>query len=306
MLLSFMLAVPFAINASAQTNRAYVASSGDDLNQCTTASPCRTINHALDVVDAGGEVIIIENGEYDSFNMLKSATVAATPGVNAIVISDSQTIVGAINVLTASDTVRLRNLHFKKVGDNTNSIGINNHAGTIFIEDCTITGYQTGVLTSNAAGAVFIRNTTVRHNLFGITLIGAQSEGTLRVLIDDCKIEYNDTGVSVSTRVIATIRDTKIANNSSRGVSIRPIISSQRAEALLDNCLITHNTTGVGVGGNPGGPAIVRLTRSTISNNFLNGVLISTGGTAYTLQNNTIVGNLPDVNGALLTPVNLK
>jgi hypothetical protein len=300
---SALLALLVALGASAQTTRVYVANSGNDANLCTASAPCRTITQALNVVDPNGEVIITESGDYDKFSMLKPATVAAAPGVNAGIASDG--VYGALNVLTSTDTVRLRNLHLKKVGDPTNSIGINNHAGTVFIDGCTIEGFETGILTTNGAGAVFIHNTTVRNNLFGISLIGPQSEGQLRVTIEGSRLEYNDTGVALGARVTAEIRDTVIANNNSRGVSVRSTSSVGRAEALIDNCLISHNTNGV-VAGGANGIAWVRLTRTTISHNFLSGVLIGSNGTVYTLQNNTIVGNTPDVNGGFLTPLSVK
>jgi hypothetical protein len=50
-----------------QTTCVYVATSGNDVNLCTKSAECKTIAKALSVVDDGGEVIITESGDYDSF-----------------------------------------------------------------------------------------------------------------------------------------------------------------------------------------------------------------------------------------------
>lgn len=299
-----LLVLSFAASASAQTTRVYVASSGNDINQCTAAAPCRTVTKAISVVDAGGEVIITESGDYDQFAVQKSLTVTGAPGINAAI--DCGFGNGIFVVLTAADTVTFRNLNIKGVGDPNNLIGIqNSHAGTIYVDGCTLTGFQNGILTSNAAGQVFIHDTVLRNNIFGIGLIGPQTEGLLRATIDHCTFEANDTGISVGSRVVATIRNSVIANSTSRGIQVRPVIANQRAEALVDDCLITGNTIGVAATGN-NGTALIRLTRATITGNVLNGVQISAGGTVYSLQNNTIAGNLVDVNGGQLTPLQLK
>jgi len=41
--------------------RVFVASYGNDSNPCTFGSPCKTFQHAHDVVDAGGEVTAIDH-----------------------------------------------------------------------------------------------------------------------------------------------------------------------------------------------------------------------------------------------------
>jgi hypothetical protein len=97
-----------------------------------------------------------------------------------------------------------------------------------------------------------------------------------------------------------------VANHTSRGIYVRSIFANQRAEALVDNCLLSNNTNGLTASSTNGGFSVVRLTRSTINNNVLNGVQIGAGGTVYSLQNNTIAGNLVDVNGGQLTPLQVK
>lgn len=300
-----LLALLFATNASAQTTRVYVAVSGNDTNQCTISAPCKTVFKAISVVDVRGEVIITENGDYDGFFVAKSVTVAATPGVNAaIVVSSSGNAIWAL--LTPADTVTFRNLNLKGTAPfGVATIGIqNSHTGTMYVDGCTFTGFDTAILTTSGPGYVFIHDSVFRDNSFAVSLQGPQSEGFLTAVVAGCTMESNAKGVSVGGRVVATIRDSIFANND-HGVSVKPAVANQRAEAVVDNCTMTGNNRGISANSN-GGSAIVRVTRSTITKSVFDGVQILNGATVYTLQNNTINGNLVDVNGGQMIPVQLK
>jgi hypothetical protein len=61
----------------------YVSYSGSDRNSCARVSPCKTITHALTVVNASGQVSIVGSGNYDSFTVTKAVIVSAEPGVVA-------------------------------------------------------------------------------------------------------------------------------------------------------------------------------------------------------------------------------
>lgn len=300
-----LLALPFATTASALTTRVFVASSGNDTNQCTASAPCRTVAKAISVVDVRGEVIITESGDYDSFFVAKSVTVAAAPGVNAaIVVPSAGNAIWAL--LTAADTVTFRNLNLKATAAfGVATIGIqNSQTGTMYVDGCTFTGFDTAILTTYGPGYVFVHDSVFRDNSFAVSLYGPQTEGLLTAVVAGCTFESNARGVFVSSRVVATIRDSIFANND-HGVSVRPATAHQRAEALVDNCSMTGNNRGVSVNGNSG-VAVARLTRTTITSSVFDGVQILTGGAVYTLQNNTITGNLVDVNGAQLIPLNVK
>jgi hypothetical protein len=286
-----------------QSNRTYVAESGSDANSCSIILPCRTIVHALAAVNAGGEVVIVENGEYDQFFVDKSVTVGAAPGINAGIITTGGygiIVVGA----QATDTVTFRNLSLKGPGAQVISSGITNlSAGTMFIDNCVLTNFSNAVNWSNVAGQIFVHDTTIRHCLFGIGL-SAPTEGVVRATIDNCKVEMNDTGITINSKVTATIRNTIASNNSSRAVLIRSATANLRAEATIDNCEFNSNTVGL-LMSSGSGVSVARLTRTTINNNTLSGVSVAAPNIVYSLQNNTISGNFPDVNGNL-TPLTVK
>lgn len=306
---SLLMTLTLAVSAAAQTTRAYVAAnSGSDANLCTSVSPCKTVTKALTVVDAGGEVILAESGDYNYFVVTKSVTVAAADGVNAgVVSSGGGSAIFVSNFLQTTDTISFRNLHIIGAGTPQSSSGIiNSFAGTMIVDNCVFTGLDNALTMSNVAGQLFVHNTTIRSSLFGIGLLGPQGEGILRATIDNCNLESDDTGIFVNGKVTANIRNSVMANNTSRGLQIRSTVSGQRAQATVENCQFNHNTAGILVGATNGGFAILRLSRSIVTDNMLSGISIGTNGTAYTLGNNVIAGNFPDVNGGSLTTLQAK
>src|SRR5215467_13947784 len=63
----------------------YVSALGSDSNTGGRTSPVRTITHALSLVQSGGDVLVIDSGDYDEFKAGKSVTVETAPGVIAVV-----------------------------------------------------------------------------------------------------------------------------------------------------------------------------------------------------------------------------
>src|SRR4029078_7560320 len=80
-------AVVFALLALpvlAQPARTFVsAATGDDLNPCTLASPCRNLRRGVEAVAATGEVVTLDSGGYGTLTISKSVTIAVPAGVYA-------------------------------------------------------------------------------------------------------------------------------------------------------------------------------------------------------------------------------
>src|SRR5262245_51193696 len=80
----FTLAVTSQVFA--QSDRVFVSTAGVDSATCGGAtSPCRNFNVAIPKTNAGGEVLALDSGVYDSFNVAIaiSITLTAAPGVHA-------------------------------------------------------------------------------------------------------------------------------------------------------------------------------------------------------------------------------
>lgn len=302
----FLLLTAFALSASAQTARVYVAGSGDDANACTVKSPCQTIMKALSVVDTRGEVVITESGDYDQFIIAKPVTVTGAPGINANIIPDDGGVaIITSKYLTPSDPVTLRNLNIKSTINPGTAAGIlNQSAGTLSVDGCTITGMLEGI-GSKANGHVFVHDTTIRDCNVAIHSNGSLVEGIVRLTVDHCHIEQNTYGVYVDPKVMLTVRDSVLSANSTAAIYIFSNKSGLFDDVTVDNCLITNNNGGVMAYTFNGGSITARLERNTIVRNSTGVGASYPNTTIYSLQNNMIDSNGINING-VLTPLAAK
>src|SRR5262245_52213473 len=80
--------------AQAQPARVFVAAQGLDSNPCSFAAPCRTFQHAHDVVASGGDIDVLDPAGYGSVSISKSISIQghgfagiSAPSGDAIAIS---------------------------------------------------------------------------------------------------------------------------------------------------------------------------------------------------------------------------
>src|SRR5215469_11342709 len=80
------LACSLATTPAKARARVFVASYGSDSNPCTFGSPCKTFQHAHDVVDAGGEVTAIDSAGFGPISITKAVTITSPAGVEAGIV----------------------------------------------------------------------------------------------------------------------------------------------------------------------------------------------------------------------------
>src|SRR5262245_61816233 len=76
---SFLVAstLAFALHAAPgqAQSRVFVAAQGNDANPCTFALPCRTFQHAHDVVAANGEIDVLDPAGYGALIISKAISI---------------------------------------------------------------------------------------------------------------------------------------------------------------------------------------------------------------------------------------
>jgi hypothetical protein len=297
LLACFALVLLYSAAAGAQTPRVFVTAQGNDANLCTATAPCRTITHALGVVDTYGEVVIAEDGDYDNFVVTKSVTVAAAPGVYAGITANKADGVD-IYRLSTEDFVTLRNLTIKATNAPSGTNGIyNDSAGNVYIENCNISGVTNGIWTS-APGKIVVHDATIRFCTMGIYLYSPNG-WIINGLVDNSRLERNNVGIYVASNARATIHSCAFFSNGGYGVKAFSTLSGIQAETNVDGSTFHANGTGIASGGNSGGTGLARISNNIISKN-LTGVAVLGTGTIYSLQNNVISGNTTiDISGSL-------
>ena len=298
--------------AQAQANRTFVSGSGNDANPCTRAMPCRSFNIAILRTAIGGEIDVIDTGDYATPNpafgsvfINQSVTIdggSEIAGINAAITIGGAAGADAITInvpLSSQDPERrvvLRHLSINGTGfppsqcpGCTQTMGLKGINATNFsvldVEDCYIQNFtQAGIdvnLSSNNSH-VTVKNTNINRTVVGIQI--ATSVGFVSGTLDNVKVEHGSSGVIAGDRAYVTVRNSVLDNNTAVAAAIQA--PSNLAQLNLENTMIYDNGTGVRAGG-PG--TTVDLSNTSILNNSTG--LATGGGVINSHGNNRIAYN---------------
>jgi hypothetical protein len=197
--------------AQAQPIRVFVAAQGSDSNPCSFAAPCRTFQHAHDVVAARGEINVLDPAGYGAVTITKSISIQGHDfsGISVPSAGIGITINGA-----PSDIINLRGLIIEGAGLGSNGIRFNS-GQSLTVENCIVRnhtgdGFQflpngpsnlnlsTTLVTDNGGNGINIqpmgsgtvtaalsRVETYNNAAHGINVIGTFAAGNLDVTVAD-------------------------------------------------------------------------------------------------------------------------
>ena len=273
-------------SASAQVARVFLTGTGNDAGDCTNqATPCRSLQGAVNQCPVDGEIIILDNGGYGSANITKSLTVNASAGVVAFI---ARTI--TVNIASA-DKVVLRGLSMNGVvfGD---LYGIAfTGGGTLVVENSVIAGFATGVgINQAAAGSnLIVNNCEFRNDNIGVRNATGSATNT-NTVVENSRLEYNVTGVAADGGTASVnVRNSVFANNYT-GVLALSLSQTQPVLIAVDTCTIAHSTIGTDAETGAAGSATIRVTNSTIYHNTF-GILLIGAGAIESYGNNRVLAN---------------
>ena len=259
--------------AYGQATRTWVSGVGDDANPCSRTAPCLTFAGTLAKTAAGGEISVLDPGDFGPVTITKAMTISGDGTLAGITVGAAE---NGINVQAgANDVVILRNLSL--TSDGTGIHGISYSSGRHLIVDrCSINRMsQSGVeVALTAGGALTITGTSVVGGTNGIR-IGTSAR--LDAEIHEVAILKAGNGINVQSGFVS-IRDSLIAQNSGVGVL------SQAGKVAIESTKINGNDTAVQVLG-----GLARLSNSSFYNNQ-NG-LVCSGGPITSSHDNRKGGN---------------
>src|ERR1700693_1179566 len=151
-----------ATSASAQVARVFLAGTGNDAGDCTNqATPCRSLQGAVNQCPVDGEIIILDNGGYGGATITKSLTVNASAGVVAFI---ARTI--AVNI-ASTDKVVLRGLSMDgRVFCDADGIAFMG-GGTLVVENSIVAGFIEGIHQTAVGSNLIASNCEFRNNSDG-------------------------------------------------------------------------------------------------------------------------------------------
>ena len=290
--------------AFAQT-KVWVSHLGTDGQPCTTSLPCATFQHAHDVVAAGGDIGMLDPGDYGAVNISKPVSITNDGVGEAYIFSTSAG--GAVTISAGlGSVVSLRGLVID--GQGIGGTGIVFLSGSaLHVQNCVVRNFERtdalGIFfgPTSTTSQLFVSDTLVynngsRANSGGIVIEPSNAFGVTAVL-DRVHLENNVIGLTVDGRnssvgVRVVIRDSVVSGNAGDG--ILAVTSPGRAAAFL----VVERTTSVnnaGTGIEANGPhATILLKENTVIQNAV-GIAAVNSGQLISYGNNSVNNNVgPD------------
>jgi hypothetical protein len=298
--LATALACSLASTPAHARARVFVASYGNDSNPCTFGSPCKTLQQAVNVVDAGGEVTAIDSAGFGPINISRSVTITSPDGVEAGIVPPFDGDAIAINA-GSTDAVVLRGLTLEGAGVGRNGVNFAT-GGSLTIMNCVMKDFlNDGIalfLQESGTATFAVTNTTVTNNRFqGLSYSSFSNSPNVRIVVDHVVATGNGVGLEFSGISGNGAADIAITNSVASNNTIGIFISGGNALTIsIDNATVSGNTT-TGIDADP--PASVLLNHSVIQGNGT-GTLDATSNTFYTYGTNLIDLNGNNFGGAAL------
>jgi hypothetical protein len=296
-LAGFLAAVPL-VPADAQATRTWVSGTGNDGNPCSRTQPCATFTRALAVTIAGGEINVLDPGDYGSVVIDKSVSIINDGAGEAGIVATTGFDVITINAGT-TDVVNVRGLVLDNVNSTGNGITINN-AGRVSIQNCVIQGFIAGVsvvLFPSPSHTVNVKilDMTIINNGEGVNI---RPVGNIaNVAIERSRIENNNLAGVVADgngggTVGLGISDSSISHNGSHGVIAKSGPSGPAVITLMRDSLVGNAQAGARSDNSSGGFAFVGVGQSMFAHNFGGAVQFTPGAQLTSFGTNEIVGSV--------------
>ncbi|MGH9930390.1 MAG: right-handed parallel beta-helix repeat-containing protein [Pyrinomonadaceae bacterium] len=258
----------FLISASAhaQPKQTWVSAAGVDENpdpdlfNCPRIAPCKTFAGAIARTAPGGEISVLDSGDFGSVVITKPITINGGSMFAGILAEFSNGVIVNVTGPGDSGVVILRGLSINGGGTGLNGIRYL-AGGKLIVEHCSIYGFtQNDILVSPLAapGNLAVNDTTltgdVGGSVNGIDVVNATSLHVENSIIDG----FSQSGLLVensATGIGTFVKDTVMRNNGGNVIAAGKAVFencrfekstigfqvSQGAKTTLNNCVIAGN-----------------------------------------------------------------
>jgi hypothetical protein len=269
-------------------NRSWVSTAGADNNACTLAFPCKTLQAGLNATNGGGEVDVLNAGEYGPVTITRSVTI---DGGNLAYIQGPAST-GAVSVSAgATDVVVIRNLSIISAYPTASTCGICWTGGSsLYVENVSIFGATRGITaigSANTSGdSLTVSNVAIRRASSGGLLIQPPSGTPMNAALNRITID----GVSAGSGISMQSGRAVLANSSITHLSTDALDVESGGQMDADDSTLAFAGRSVLVVGTG---SSVRLAGNNIHDNQA-AMSASGGGQILSFGNNRFSGNVAD------------
>jgi hypothetical protein len=284
------------------------ASNGSDSNTCTRTAPCLTFAAALKNTAPGGEIDVLDPGDFGPVTLTGSITIDGGGGLAAGVGAAAGTSGITVNA-GATDVVILRNLSFDGYGETGASGVVFNSGSRLQIENCSFEGFDTAGIAftpgsgSAATSQMFVEKSTMSGNAGGVLVKPTEGIAAAVTLVA-VHIDQNSgngliaDGTGGSGAISVAISQSSASLNASNGIAAMSGQAGVKVDAV-GTTIVANGLAGIQ---SQGGAATVTVGRSQVHGNAT-GLQPLGGGILLSAGNNQVVGN--GSNGSF-TPTTLQ
>ena len=278
--------------ASAQLNRTWVsAQTGNDGNDCSRPTPCKTFNGAFNKTLTNGGINCIDPGPYGPVTITRSIVIDCRFALASVFVNGSN----GVTINAPNSTVVLRNIDIDGFAAPGPFAGIKIlAASSVHVEDVTIRAmggsgieFTPNVAPSSGPSQLTLVRVLSRSNLqHGIQV--TPTAGLANVAVSESAFSGNSrTGMRVDDGGYASVTGSTFSSNATNGVVA--ISSSTAARVALDHVTSSLN---IGAGLLAQGPlAAFQLSFVTTSGNAYGLYPPSGGGQYVSYGGNRTSGN---------------
>ena len=283
-----------ATAAHAQLTRTFVSAAvGNDANDCSQATPCRSFQGAHDKTSPNGEITVLDPGGYGAVTIAKSISIV-NDGVGEAGILVSAGGVGIVVNAGQADYVNLRGITIQGIGFG-GSTGVqflsafaftlsdcvirNNVGEGLFLEPSTNSHLSISktLITDNGGAGIHIAPAGAGNPEFDLNEVEAYHNSVHGLLIDTSHINKTVNGTFLGSVNVA-VTDSLFGNNAQGGL------------ATNDNPAVTP-------------PGSVIVTRSLFANNKF-GFVIGSSSIPVLVGGSIVAGNSTAAVGGTAAAVN--
>jgi hypothetical protein len=273
------LALAFAGSAHAQS---YVSGVGDDANPCSRTAPCATLAGALGKTAAGGEIDILDPGDFGSVTITGAITIVGP-------MDGGQTSFAGLEGITiaagAGDVVSVRGV---SVGGSGTGTGITiTGGGEVRLDQVFVYGFADGISFKPSGGGQLQASGVVSKDNSGSGFVAGLSGGSAHMTLVDCRAEDNGVGIRAIAGGVIDVYDSDASHNVTAGVSADLDGSGGASEINLESVDASENGIGVQASA-AAGSAIVRLSKVLGTANATAPVLAVGNGELLSFGNNRL------------------
>jgi hypothetical protein len=290
----------FTTGGDPPNSRTWVSgASGSDSNPCTRVAPCLTFAAALAQTPAGGEIDVIDPGDFGPVTITKSVSIYGdAPGVAGLIPFPGTS--GIVISAGSSDVINLHGLVFDGVNASGTSGVVFTSGARLNVNQCVFQGFTTSgmTLSPGVGGAnttlIAVQNTTILSNATGI-LIQPAGGIAANVRLRRLHIDHNFgdglrvDGTGGSGAINVAITDSSANFNAGNGIDA----VSGPGNAAVDVMRIvaaSNGSAGIQANQTSGGIASVTVGSSLLRKNAI-GIQATGGAGLLSFGDNHVTGN---------------